>query len=70
MDMSDQKHPIHDLFSPQPGDDPNTGVENSVDQRPRDRRTQGIDQDVGDTVGTPRVTESGIERAPLEGERI
>jgi hypothetical protein len=67
--MPDPKHPIHDLFSPQPGD-PTKGVANSVDQRPRDGRTQGIDQDVGESVGTPRVTESGIETAPLEGEQI
>ena len=64
--MSDQKHPIHDLFSPQPDAGPDTGVENSVDQRDRDGRTEGIDQDVGDTVGTPRVTEGGIETAPLQ----
>ena len=65
--MSEPKHPIHDLFSPQSGD---TGVENSIDQRPRDGRTQGIDQDVGESVGTPRVTEGGIETPPLEGEQI
>ena len=67
--MSDPKHPMNDLFSPQPGD-PSTGVENSIDQRPRDGRTEGIDQDVGNSVGTPRVAENGIETAPLEGEQI
>ena len=68
--MSEQKHPIHDLFSPQPGDAPDAGVENSVDQRPRDGHTQGIDEDIGESVGTPRVTEGGIETPPLEGEQI
>ena len=68
--MSERKHPIHDLFAPQPGDEANTGVKNSVDQRPRDGRTQGIDQDIGESVGTPRVTESGIETPPPESEQI
>lgn len=68
--MSEQKHPIHDLFAPQPGDTPGADVENSVDQRPRDGHTQGIDEDIGESVGTPRVTEGGIETPPLEGEQI
>ena len=68
--MSDQKHPIHDLFSPQPGDAPDAGVGNSVDQRPRDGRTQGIDQDIGEPIRAPRVPEGGIETPPLEGEQI
>ena len=68
--MSEQKHPIHDLFSPQPGAEPNTGVENSVDQRDRDGGIQGIDQDVGDALGAPRATDGGIETLPPKGEPI
>ena len=68
--MSDPKHPIHDLFSPQPGDEPDAGVKNSIDQRPRDGRTQGIDQDAGESVGAPRGTEGGIETLPPKGGPI
>ncbi len=68
--MSDPKHPIHDLFSPQPGDEPDTGVKNSIDQRPRDGVTQGIDQDVGESVGGARPTDGGIETLPPKGGPI
>lgn len=67
--MAEKKNPAHDLFAPHPDDapdaTPDSGVDNSADQPDREGNVEGVDQDVGDSVGTPRVTDGGIETAPL-----
>ena len=68
--MSKQQHPTHNPVPSQPGAEPSNGVGNSVDQRDRDGRTKGIDQDVGDALGAPRPTDGGIETPPPKGEPI
>jgi hypothetical protein len=68
--MSKQQHPTHNPVPSQPGAEPYMGVENSVDQRDRDGSTQGIDQDVGDSLGAPRATHGGIETPPPKSEQI
>ena len=68
--MPKQQHPSHHPVPSQPGAEPSIGVGNSTDPHDRDDHRQGIDEDVGDTIGARRPTDDGLETLPPKSEPI